>query len=186
VEGFAKQGGRIYWSPDGPIVSDSHDASLQTQLLLMPCLDMEQVPENRQPMCASVVNPQNPEEFFRIDSNLTVVNDVDSNPHNPESFDRDASFYLFENDFFFQFISLRSVQLEDPNAYMVVTSEGLLQFKRSAVVTEEIRNAASFAFHDYSTTRMSLSTLFIVSLCDRTIHRDIGYTPLSQYSNLFS
>jgi len=178
VEGRAKQGGQVYMSSElnGPVVSNDSNVDLPKHFLFMPCLAMEDVPAHLQPMCGSIVDPRRPEVFIRSynDGNgrpeIYLEGDLDYDPREPETFEKDASFIVWEDFFFPGFSAFESVSYQ--RRLMRVGSQGRIQMSYIQN-TAEFRNAASFTGDDHSTWSTSFGLLnlclAVTTLCLKNV-----------------
>jgi len=149
------------------IVSDAPNVNLPKSLLAMPCLAMHKVPAHLQWRCVSVVHPDRPELFvrkYRRDSGTYYLEtEVDYNPRNLETFEDDASSYVWPNRYFHGFYTYESVDLS--GHFTRRTADGKIAVA-SFQDTDEFRNAASWATIDHSRRRMSAHTY-----CNTVGHR---------------
>jgi len=162
VEGMIKQGGVIHQSVDrnAPVVSNASNVGGPTDFLFMPCLAMDKVDHPER--CVSIVDPVRAESFVRsyADNNIHLQFDLEYSPRNPETFDKDASFLLWENEFFPGYYALESVSY--PGSYQRATSDGLIEIS-PIQDTDDFRNTASFGIPDYSTQCTSFRLFLQIS-----------------------
>ena len=165
MEAISKQYGPLYASDIGPIAwSDSTVDAQPARFLAVPCLAMDEVPEAHRLSCLSIVDPHRPELFARglvsSDGIITVEYDLEYDPRNPETFEKDASFYERYDLFFPGYNAVESVHHEA--YYMAVSSQGRLIEVTDFQDTEGFRNAASFAFPSHSkwSTLLTLFRIF--------------------------
>jgi len=171
---MVKQGGIIHRSVDRnvPVVSNASDVDGPTDFLFMPCLALDKVDHPER--CASIVDPIKAQSFVRIigDHDIHHEFDLEYNPRNPETFDKDASFLLRENEFFPGYYALESVSYL--GSYQRATSDGLIEIS-PIQDTDDFRNTASFGIPDYSTRCMSFRLFFT----DVTVAMRISPIPYS-------
>jgi len=157
---ISKRGGQVLTSGgggehDGPVANSSFSDDAPKRFLGMPCHAMATVPAERQSACFSVAHPYRTDSFLRSypyevgdqRSNIFLEYDKYVDPRNPETFSKDASFYLSPDSFYPGYYAFESVS--NPRHYWVVNSDRqvvLRQFED----TEEFRNSASFAVTDHT------------------------------------
>jgi len=158
-EGFAKQGGQVYLSPEGPIVLSTPNVTLPTKFLFIPCLAMETVPADMQSRCLTAVDHRRPEfvvRKYQRSGRYFLEFDADYNPRSPETFEKDASFYV-QSDFYFP----RYYAFESVNAhqhFMQVSLAGKIEVAEFQN-TKEFRDAASWTGFNHS-IRCMFSQIF--------------------------
>jgi len=142
------------------ITSNTPNVNLSKLFLAMPCLAIDKVHAETQPLCVSIFHPDRPELFVRAYSRDSrayyMETDVDYDPRNRETFDADASFIVRPDHFFQGFYAMESVSM--PGHFERRTTGGRIAVD-SFQDTDEFRNAASWAVTIHHTRRTFLQTL---------------------------
>jgi len=146
-----KQGGQIYMPPDSnvPIVTDTPGDGFQKDFMFTPCLAMDKVPVDMQPRCLSIIVPDRP-ELVLFDNGKFLEAGVDYNPQNTETFDLDASFYVWPDSYFPGYFAFESVSTQGKFQRLISDGKIAMALFEDTYV---FRNAASFDVYTDSTQR---------------------------------
>jgi len=125
------------------------NSSRADSMLVISCLALDEARPNPDEFCVSLVIANEPNVFIRVYDGYLQLDPV-YNPRKPETFHKDASFYLRRNSYFPGYITLESVR--QPGLYVRATAGGKMKIDLFQD-TYEFRNAASFTSLDHSSRR---------------------------------
>jgi len=141
---FYKSGGFLYISKETNQVligrDHSEPATSKDKEIVVPCRASSKVsPDRQQSICISLMDAERP-GWYMIHRDGYLYFEQEYAPRNPDTFDKDASFYLTRNHFFPGFSTCES--FSRPNHFVHATNDDKIAL-RVFENTPQFRSAAS-------------------------------------------